>query len=106
MKTAIARDHIRIALRNKNKLIRVSHGPTHCELKIAVEDRVGLIKDISATIARNHERISSFHFDNPKGSHYPFDRVEIQTAERAKIEKLMVKIKTIPGVKEVSYRLI
>ncbi len=105
-KTAIARDHIRIALRSKNKLVQGMRGPSRCELKIAVEDRVGIIKDISTTIARNHVNILSFHSDNPKGSKYPFNKVEVQTSEKAKIEKLIVKLKAVPGVKEISYRLI
>jgi guanosine-3',5'-bis(diphosphate) 3'-pyrophosphohydrolase len=106
VKGASSRDHIRAALRGKNKLIQSVRGPTHCELKIAVEDRVGLIKDISATLARNHANILSFHSDNPKGSRYPFDKVEIQTTEKVKIEKLVIKLKTIPGVKEVSYKIV
>lgn len=105
-KTAIARDHIRIALRSKNKLVQGMRGPSRCELKIAVEDRVGIIKDISTTIARNHVNILSFHSDNPKGSKYPFNKVEVQTSEKAKIEKLIVKLKAVPGVKEISYRLV
>jgi guanosine-3',5'-bis(diphosphate) 3'-pyrophosphohydrolase len=105
-KTTIARDHIRLVLRNKNKLAKATKGPTHCELKLVVENRVGLIKDISAAIARNHVGILSFHSDNPKGSRYSFDKVEIQTTEKAKVEKLLMKLKAIPGVKETSYRLI
>ena len=98
-KTTIARDHIRIALRSKNKLIQSVRGPTHCELKLHVENRVGLIKDISAVIARNHMGILSFHSDNQKGDRYAFDKVEIQIAEKTKIEKLVMKLKMIPGVK-------
>jgi GTP pyrophosphokinase len=105
-KTTIARDHIRLALRSKNKLIQSMRGPTHCELKFAVENRVGLIKDISAVIARSHTGILSFHSDNQKGNRYAFDKVEIQMSEKAKIEKLIMKLRVIPGVKEVSYRLI
>lgn len=105
-KTTIARDHIRMALRSRNKLIKGTKGPTHCELKLTVENRVGLIKDISAVIARNHIGILSFHSDDPKGNRYSFDKVEIQISEKTKIEKLIVKIKAISGVKEISYRLI
>ena len=46
-KTTIARDHIRMALRKKNTFARMLQLPTHAELKMTVEDRVGLIKDIS-----------------------------------------------------------
>jgi ACT domain-containing protein len=93
-------------LRSKNKLAKSAKGPAHCELKLVVENRVGLIKDISAVIARNHIGILSFHSDNPKGNRYAFDKMETQTIEKAKVERLIMKLKTIPGVKETSYRLV
>jgi len=106
VKTGIARDHIRAAARRKNRLMQGRRAPAHCELRIAVEDRVGLIKDLSAMIARSHMNILAFHSDNPKGSRYPFDKVEIQSTDKAKIEKLILKLKTVKGVKEIDYRLI
>ncbi len=105
-KTTIARDHIRIALRSKNKLIQNARAPLHCELKIVVDSRTSIVKDISAIIARNHANILSFHYEEKKGGRYPFDRVTIQMADRTKIEKLTAKLKTIPGVKEVGYRIL
>ncbi len=50
--------------------------------------------------------ILAFHSDHAKGSKYPFDKIEIQSIDRAKIEKLILKLKTIRGVKEVGYKLI
>jgi GTP pyrophosphokinase len=101
-----ARDHIRSALRSKNRFAANVHAPTHAELKVVVDNRIGLIKDISGAISRSHMNILAFHSDNPKGSRYPFDKIEIGTVDRAKIEKLIVKIKTIKGVKEISYKLV
>jgi len=106
VKTTIARDHIHIALRGKNKLMKAVKGPTHCELKLIVENRVGLIKDMTAVIARNHMRILSFHSDDTKDNGYSFDRVDIQTTDKTKVEKLVVKMKAVAGVKEVSYRIV
>lgn len=106
VKTAAARDHIRAGLRSKNTFTSSARRPTHCALKIVVEDRVGLIQEISTVIAQNHMNIVSFHADNPKGSRYPADHVEIQSTDEAKIKKLIVKIKRIKGVKEISYKLI
>jgi len=105
--SGVARDHIRASLRAKKQI--AGAGPrtaNRAELKIAVEDRFGLIKDISSVIARSHLNILAFHSDNAKGSRYPFDKIEIQTADRAKIEKLIVKLKNVQGVKEISYKLI
>ncbi|MDE2020130.1 MAG: RelA/SpoT family protein [Patescibacteria group bacterium] len=106
VKSGIARDRIRISMRQKRQLANRKPAANRCELKIAVEDRVGLIKDLSATIARNHLNIVAFHSDNPKDSRYPFDKIEIQCAEKEKIEKLILKLKAVKGVKEISYRLI
>jgi len=60
-KTTIARDHIRMALRKKNTFARILQLPKYAELRMTVEDRVGLIKDISGTIAAMHIGIISFH---------------------------------------------
>ena len=105
VKTAIARDRIRTALREKNKFAKRWQAPTHCSLKIVVQDRVGLIQDISSMIARNHMNILSFHAEHPKGGDNSFERADIQSTDKAKIARLIVKLKTVKGVKEVSYKL-
>jgi GTP pyrophosphokinase len=106
VKTAVARDRIRTALRSRDRLVRGAKLPTHCDMRIVVEDRIGLLKDISTVIARNHMNIMSFTAENPKGGRYPVDRVELQSTDNAKIQKLIVKLKTIKGVKEVNYKLV
>jgi GTP pyrophosphokinase len=104
--TAAARDHIRAALRTKDTFAAQVRKPKHAALKIVVEDRVGLIQEISSLIAQNHINILSFHAEHPKGGRHSFERTDIQTTDPVKIEKLIVKLKKIKGVKEVSYKLI
>ena len=106
VKTVGARDHIRAALRGKNKLIQNVREPGHAELKIVSENRVGLIKDVSSMIARNHLNILSFHSEDMKGGRYSFYRAELPLTDKAKIEKLIMKLKAIPGIKEISYKMI
>jgi GTP pyrophosphokinase len=106
VKTTLARERIRAAVREKNLLARGMMAPTHAELKIITEDRVGFIKDISMTIARNHMNITAFHTENPKGGRFPFNKVEIQSIDKPKIEKLILKLRKMKGVKEISYKLI
>ncbi len=103
--TGIARDHIRAALREKNRFVRMAKAPTHAELKLTVEPRIGLIKNISEVIARQHLAIMNFYTENPRGGRYQFYRIEIKTADKDKIEKLIVKLKAIKEVKEESYKL-
>ena len=106
-KTSIARDRIRAALRQKRRIVDTGlRKASHAELKIASEHRVGLIKEISSIINRSHINILSFHVANPKSGRYPMDKIEIQTTDTSKIERLIVKLKDVKGVKEISYKLI
>ena len=100
-----ARDHIRGALRMKHAFAKTTHMPTRCEFKLTLEDRLGLLKEISSVIARNHINITSFQSDETKGGKYPIDKITVATADRAKIERLIVKLKSIKGIKEISYKL-
>jgi len=105
VQTSLAKEHIRAAVRGKSHTL-VDRKPRKTELRIVVEDRVGLLKDISGTIARSHVNILSFTAYNPKGGRYPVDKIECAITDREKIEKLVLKLKRIKGVKEVSYQLV
>ncbi len=104
--TGVARDHIRSALKSKGGFAQIAKAPNHAEIKIGVEARVGLIKDITTAIARKHFTITNFHTENQPGSRIQFYRVGLQTTDRAKIEKLIVQLKAIREVKEVSYKFV
>lgn len=106
VKTSIAREHIKYALREKHKIAKEASKPTKAELKIVTEGRVGLIKDISTVIANSHINIIAFEVKNQPGNRFPVDRVEIALTDKQKIEKIILKIKQIKGVKEVGYKLV
>ncbi|HUC01478.1 MAG TPA: RelA/SpoT family protein [Candidatus Paceibacterota bacterium] len=105
-KTAIARDHIRLALRKRNAFARSPGLSTHAEVKLAVEDRIGLIKDISGAIAELHIGILSFHTEPSQGKPLHTDRVEVRSTDKKKLEKLVAKLRGVKGVKEAAYRLV
>ena len=105
-KTTIARDHIKSALKDQGGFARRAKLPTKTELQITVEDRVGLIKDISSAIAESHIKITSFHAQNQPGSRFAIDKVEIATTDKKTLQKLAVKLKKIKGVREVNYKLV
>ena len=105
-KTTIARDHIRLALRKKNTFAQLLMRPSHAELRMAVEDRVGLIKDISGSIAEMRIGIMSFHTEPATGKKYHINKVEVSSTDKKKMDKLLIKLRGIDGVKEVSYRLV
>jgi GTP pyrophosphokinase len=103
VKTASAANHIRSALRDKRHVLA---RPTRTELRIAVEDRYGLIKDISTVIANAKVNIIKFEVIASPGTRFPIDKVQCDTTDRAKIEKLVVKLKNIKGVREVSWKIV
>jgi GTP pyrophosphokinase len=105
-KTTIARDHIRMALRKKKLFSRLLSLPTHTELKMTVEDRVGLIKDISGAIAEMHIGIMSFHTEPGTGKRFHVNKVDIQSTDKKKIEKLVAKLRGVKGVRDIGYRLV
>ena len=109
--TASAKHHIRMRLRNSGRasgsLAKVSRAPTHVEFRLTVEDRIGLLKDISVMLSRSHLNIVSLNTQNPEvRGKFPVLRIKCDTADKEKIEKLVLKLKTIREVREISYRLL
>ncbi|RJQ29872.1 RelA/SpoT family protein [Candidatus Parcubacteria bacterium] len=106
VKTSIAREHIKAALREKDKLRRSARGPTKTELRVTGENRLGLLKDISAVVERSHLSIVSVHAPSQPGSRFTALRIQCETTDKQKIEKLIVKLKNLKGVRQVSYRFV
>lgn len=106
VKTGGAKEHIRAALRKSNTLLKSVKAPTRTELRIVVEDRVGILKDITAILARSHVNILSFTALNAKGGKFPTDKIEVATTDKDKVEKLILKLKGVKGVREISYQLV
>jgi GTP pyrophosphokinase len=103
VKTAGAANHIKSALREKHHAL---DRPTRTEFRIAVADRYGLIKDISSVIARARVNIIKFEANASPGGKFPIDKVQVDTTDREKIEKLVVKLKNIKGVREVGWKIV
>ena len=102
--TGIARDHVRQALRGRDKFALSAKHPTTAEMRVSVLPRVGLIKDISSVIARQHLTINAFQTDTSPTSHHTLYRIEVSTADKDKLSKLLNKIKKVEGVREVSLK--
>ncbi len=105
-KTTIARDHIRLAFRKKNARSSLLAQPTRAEIRVTAEDRVGLIKDVSGTIAQSRVGILSFHGERAKGGTLHVNKIEVRSTDKKKIERIVEKLRAIAGVKEAGYRLL
>lgn len=98
VKTDYAKKKIKSAV---NKKILV---PKKAEFKIICRARIGLIKDITTVISRNHLPVMKMEtFLNEK---YPCIKIAVGTDNKEKAEHLLLKIKKINDVREISYRLI
>jgi (p)ppGpp synthase/HD superfamily hydrolase len=93
-------------LRGKSQFVKRAKASSKTEIKIIAEDRIGLIKDISSLLARSHINISGFNTQNPAGSRFSINKIECPITEKQKIEKIILKIKKMKGIKEISYKLV
>ena len=100
VKTSIAKKKIKSALRNNFARPKKS---SRAEFKITASDRIGLVKDISSIISKNHINIETMNvFPN---SNHPIIKIRCN-ADKEKAEKMIFKLKKIKEVKEISYKLI
>ncbi len=104
VKTSIARDRIRHALKRKTNAL-LNKQPIRSELKIVASDRMGLIKDITLIISRSHVNVLNLATTNI-GEKFHTLRVSCDIVEKEKIEKLILKLKELKDIKEISYRLL
>ena len=107
VKTSIARDHIRSALREKRITLAQKRPPSKIELHLTLQNRLGLTKDISEIIARSHVHITSIQLSGQNGGHYFSScRIGCKTTDATKMEKIILKLKKLKEVKEISYKLV
>ncbi len=106
VKTSMARDHIKVALREKQKMFLQRRAPSKIELRVVAQNRIGLIKDISGVIAHSHMKILSLHATNQPGSQFSTHKIECATTDKHKIEKIVLKLKKIKEIKEIGYRIV
>lgn len=104
-KTASAKDHIRQALKKKKGALD-RPTPPKTELRIVVVSRVGILKDISTIIARSHINISSINQQESPGSSFAIVKILYGVTDKAKTEKIILKLKELKEIKEVSYKLV
>ncbi len=100
VKTDIAKRRIKSSL----KTTTLRKEPSQVEFKITSDDRIGLLKDVTSVISRNHINIASVTV--PKTTTFPTMRIRCDLKDKEKAEKLILKLKKIEGVREVSYTLI
>lgn len=102
--TGYAKKKIKAALRGESGLLKKSGLKT--ELKITSEDSVGVLKDIAAIISRSHFNILQIHSGSEHKGRFHTLRIVIDTADRDKVSKLLVKLKVVKEIKELEYHFL
>lgn len=104
VKTSLARNHIKKALRTKHDLLRKTTAPTEIEFRIVNEDRPGYLKEI--TSAFGELKINITYLQSQTDPREKFSVVIARCAQlpETKLKKLLVKLKKISGTREVRYK--
>lgn len=103
-KTASAKSKIRSVLKKETSFIRKAR---QLELRITASDRVGLIKDLSAVISRARINILNLtHISPAQKTSFPVIKIICDVDNKEKTEKLILKLKTVQGVKEIHHQMI
>ena len=74
------------------------------ELKIVVENRVGILRDVSNIISRSHVNIVTLTSAPRERDSYHVIKALCDTDNKNKILKIMLKLKGLKAVKEIDYR--
>lgn len=106
VKTNLAKDRIRSAIKFKNKNLKRGSlkTPPAIKLRVVVEDRIGILKDVTNAISSNKINILSVKTEGGKDP-YHYLHFSIEPKNKHKLPALMLAIKKIKGVKEVSYKI-
>ena len=98
-KSERAKNRIRSSLREKESNLQFKS----TDFKITTEDRVGLLKDVTSVFALLKINITSVTSHPLKGSNYRLIRASIPTGDKDKIDKVILRLKKIPEIKQINY---
>lgn len=103
VKTAQAKQKIRGAIRSSDRrLMRRSEGPV-TELRIVTEDRSGYLKEVTTIFGNMKVNITHLAGDTDPRRAFASVIVECPRLSKETLEKLLVKLKALPGTREVYF---
>jgi guanosine-3',5'-bis(diphosphate) 3'-pyrophosphohydrolase len=103
-KTSGAKSHIKSALKDqKLGSLRGARQRKIVEIKIAALDRIGLLKDVSAVFAKSKINILSVTSPDSRAA-MPIMRIKCEIERADDLERLLIRIKKLVGVRSVEHR--
>jgi len=104
--TSTARVHIRNEAKKSDKRGMLVTKKQRIELRIVVEDKLGVLRDISNVISRSHVNIVTLTSAPRERDAYHAIKVLCNTDDKKKILKIILKLKALKEVKEIDYRFV
>lgn len=101
--TDSARSKIKLALKDVGMFREKKRT---AEFKITTEDRMGVLKDVTDVISRSHVHIDNLNSSAEKRGRFNVMRIKCDTDDKKKIMKIILKLKSVKGVKEIEYRFV
>lgn len=102
--TSHAKDHIKHALRYDQNFLKKA-AQLRTEFKVVIEDKPGLLKEISDAITRSHINIAGIN-SSQQSERFHTLKIKCDVSEKPKISKIMLKLKSIKGIRTIEYRLV
>ena len=80
--------------------------PKQVKLRISAEDKITLLEDISSIISRSHINIVSIDSQREERGKFCIIKVLCNTDDPNKVQKLMLKLKSLKEIKEIEYKFV
>lgn len=103
IKTTLARSHIRAALKDKRTPPKKPSGKKAVEMTVSVENRVGMLKDITTVLSLLGINIDGVE-GRAEGLAYPKITIKFSVKDKTLLAKARVKVKKIKGVESVTIK--
>ena len=104
VRTALAKNRIRKALRLSPKKSFITIEAKLVEARIYGKNRVGFIKDITSVFARSRVNIQNLISARSGNEEAPINLTFVARSKE-ELEKIIKKLQAVPGVKKVNYSL-
>ncbi len=106
VKSAEARKKISSVLKKarEEKFFSMRKGEL-AEIRLTAEDRIGLLRDVSNVFSRQKISMKSV-FTESRNRAFPLLIIQAPFKSRSELEKMMLKLKEVDKVEEISYKLL
>ena len=80
--------------------------PRKTEFRITAEDKIGLFKNISIIISRSHVNIANISSLREEKGGFRVIKVVCDTDDLNKVQKIILKLKSLGEIKEIEYKFV